>query len=44
MIIGEYLYETEAYQQMPFLPKEVDDIKIVSEKECVEWMIENKED
>lgn len=44
MIIGEYLYETEAYQQTPFLPKEVDNIKIVSERECVEWMIENKED
>ena len=42
MIIGDYLYETEAYQQMPFLPKEVDDVKIVSEKECVEWMIENR--
>lgn len=44
MIIGEYLYQTEAHQQPPFLPKEVDDIKIVSERECVEWIIENKED
>lgn len=44
MIIGEYLYETEAYQQIPFLPKEVDDIKIVTERECVEWITENEEE
>lgn len=25
----------------PFLPEEVDDIKIISEQECLEWLINN---
>ena len=41
MIIDGYLYEIENFQTSPYLPKEVNDIKIISERECLEWMINN---
>ena len=41
MIIDGFLYEIENFQTSPYLPKEVDDIKIISERECLEWLINN---
>lgn len=33
-------YELEAFQCLPYMPKEVEDIKIVTEKELFDWMYE----
>lgn len=44
MIIDNVLYEIENFQCSPYLPDEVDDIKIMSERECLEYMINHKED
>ena len=33
------LYEIENFQCMPYLPDEVDDIRIVSERKCLEWLV-----
>ena len=41
MIIDGWLYEIENFQTAPYLPKEVDDIKLISERECLEWMLNN---
>ena len=39
MIIGDILYEIENFQCMPYLPDEVDDIRIISERKCLEWLV-----
>ena len=41
-IKGNYVYEIENFQYSPYLPKEVDDIKIVSEKEIFNFMMNEK--
>lgn len=41
MIMNGWFYEIENFQTEPYLPKEVDSIKIISERECLEWMLEN---
>lgn len=42
MIVDNVLFEIETFQCSPYLPKEVDDIKLISERECLEWMLNNK--
>lgn len=45
MIIGKWYYEIVNFQCMSYLPEEVDDIKLISERECLEYILEhNKED
>ena len=39
LIKNGWLYEIEAPQVCPYLPKEVDDIKIISESECLDFLI-----
>ena len=39
MIMGDILYEIENFQCMPYLPDEVEDIRIVSERKCLEWLV-----
>lgn len=39
MIVDYVLYEIENFQCGPFLPKEVDDIKLISERECLLYML-----
>jgi len=39
MIVDNVLYEIENFQYSPYLPKEVDDIKLISERECLEYML-----
>lgn len=41
MIVDGFFYIIEAFQVVPYLPYEVDDIKIVSEKECLDWLLDN---
>ena len=40
MIIDGVLYEIENFQCSPYLPKEVDDIKLITERECLEYLLE----
>lgn len=42
MIIDDVLYEIENFQCSPYLPKEVDEIKIVSERECLEYILSTR--
>lgn len=42
MIINGHLYEMVNLQGNPYLPKEVDDVKIISEAECLEWMLKRE--
>ena len=39
MIMGDILYEIENFQCLPYLPKEVDNIRIISERKCLEWLV-----
>jgi hypothetical protein len=39
MIIDNVLYEIENFQCSPYLPKFVDDIKLISERECLEYLL-----
>ena len=39
MIINDILYEIENFQCSPYLPKELDEIKLVSERECLIYML-----
>lgn len=39
MIVDGWLYEIENFQCSPYLPNEVDDIKLISEKECLEYLL-----
>lgn len=42
MIVDFVLYEIENFQCSPYLPKMVDDIKIITERECLEFMLNQK--
>jgi hypothetical protein len=42
MIVNNVLYEIENFQCSPYLPKEVDDIKLISERECLEYLLNIK--
>jgi hypothetical protein len=42
MIRNGYLYEIESFQTAPFLPSELDDLTLISEQYCLEWMLNNK--
>lgn len=42
MIIDGWLYEIENFQCSPYLPKEVDEIKLISERECLDYMLKEK--
>ena len=36
------MYEIENFQCAPYLQEYIDDIKLITERECLEWMLENK--
>ena len=42
MIRGNILYEIDSPQTGPFLPEKIDDIKLITEQECLDWIIENE--
>lgn len=42
MIVDNVMYEIENFQCAPYLPEFVDDIKLITERECLEWMLENR--
>ena len=42
MIIDNVMYEIENFQCAPYLPELVDDIKLMTERECLEWMLKNR--
>ena len=44
MIIDGVLYEIECFQCAPWLPEEVDEIKILTEGEMLRWLLKNKQD
>lgn len=44
MIHNGWLYEINNFQTDPYLPKEVDDIKLISERECLMWLLENQKE
>lgn len=39
MIIDNCLYEIDNLQYDPYLPKEVDDIKLITEEECLRYLL-----
>ena len=41
MIVDGCFYEINNFQTAPYLPGEVDDIKMISGRECLEWMLSN---
>ena len=41
MIVDGCFYEINNFQTAPYLPKEVDNIKIISQRECLEWILNN---
>lgn len=42
MIVDGILYEIDCPQCSPYLPKEVDNIKLISERECLLWILNNQ--
>lgn len=38
-IIGDMAYTIESWQVAPFLPDTIEDIVFISERECIEWML-----
>lgn len=40
MIVDNVLYEIENFQCSPYLPKEVDAIKLIDERECLEYLLD----
>jgi hypothetical protein len=40
MVRGDYLYEIENFQCSPYLPKEVDDITLITEQECLDYILQ----
>lgn len=42
MIVNNVMYEIENFQCAPYLSEYVDNIKLISERECLEWMLEHK--
>lgn len=41
MIVDGWLYEVENFQCSPYLPKEVDNVEIITEKECLLYMLQS---
>ena len=41
MIVDGWLYEIENFQCFPYLPKEIEDIELISERECLNYMLKN---
>jgi len=39
MIVNGVLYEIENFQCSPYLPKEVDELELISEKDCLIYML-----
>lgn len=39
MLRDGWLYEIENFQTMPYLPNELDNIELISEIECLDWML-----
>ena len=39
LVVDDILYEVENYQCSPFLPKEVDNIEIISERDCLLYIL-----
>lgn len=39
MIMDNVLYEIENFQCSPYLPKRVDDIKLITERQCLEYIL-----
>lgn len=44
MIVDNILYEIENFQCEPFLPKLVDDIKLITERECLKELLNLKQE
>ena len=42
MIINNTLYEIENFQCSPYLPTRVNDIKLITERQCLEYMLRRK--
>lgn len=42
MIRGEWLYDIDCPQISPFLPYNIDDLTLVSEQYCLEWILNNR--
>ena len=41
MIVDGWFYVVNNFQSGPYLPKEVDNIEIISESECLDWLLKN---
>ena len=41
MIRDGWLYEIDSPQVAPFLPEKLDDLTLISEEECLEWLLNN---
>lgn len=39
VVNGKYHYEIESFQSVPFLPDKLDNLTMISEKECIDYMI-----
>lgn len=44
MIVNDVLYEIENFQCSPYLPECVDEIKLISRRECLEYMLKQIEE
>ncbi len=42
MIVDNYFYVVENFEVIPYLPKEVYDVKIITERECFEYLLGDK--
>lgn len=41
MIVDGWFYVIDDFQTAPYLPKEVENIEIITERKCLEWLIKN---
>lgn len=41
MIVDGWFYVVNNFQSGPYLPKEVDNIEIITERECLDWLLKN---
>ena len=42
IIRGNKAYEINSWQTAPFLPKVLDDLKLISEDECLDWLLKHE--
>lgn len=42
MIVNNVLFDIENFQCSPYLPKYAEDIKLISERECLEYMLKSR--